>query len=869
MSALEGFSFTMAELAFKMYDAGLMPIAWYRVMREGKPTVLPPKHKEYFDSGERPPREIILKWFRSRKPECGIGLMTGKLSGNLEMLEFEGRGMDVFAAWCSYMVTHHPDLFEKVYSNGWVDISPSGGIHIYYRVDCEQLPVSTELVNIDGKVLAETRGRKGLAKVAPSGAHIGKHPPNAYKCLEFCGFENIPLITVEEQTILWKATGWTEPERVESTPSSASKASGEGLVPSAAKALKPIHWIQVLELAGWETAEFLTTDSFYVIKPNATDDGGHHGTVNYEGNDRLIVHSTATKLDSVDPNNGLHKTYDKFEVLVTYKFQGDKIKCAKWVLETYGKVPDYGKPAVVVNDRPFEELRDEIVTLMGEAQAESPSVFMRGGGMVMLTADERDNPIIREITLPSLRNFAADSVAFVQRRFNKEGEVWDVPSMPFRDVLESILSLPYDRLPFKPLRGITEVPIIHEDGSIRFEQGYDETSQLYFKSNLPLDTLSVPDDPSMEQVQAAVAVLEELFCDFPFVDKASRTNALAFLITGVIRKSIKGPTPMAVIDATGPAQGKSLIMDVAHRLITGREIEEKTYPEKEEELRKLLTGYFRKGSPLISFDNVRGAINSPVLEGVLTGTAWSDRLLGQNENVSLPAETTWAINGNGISLRGELSRRLYWIRIAARTNRPQNRDDFKIPNLKVHVLETRCTIIESILTLHRAWHVAGRPKPTGVPRLGSFENWCWTLGGILEVAGVKDFLGNAEEQLEANDYEVAEWEIFLQTLKEEMPKQFEASEVVRRIEADRMFEGMNDNASNTIDWRAIVPQELVNYLGRPGVAKRFGDAFATKVGRYWNDGGLRIEKIHKSPNSKKSHKWQIVVGTGDRSVPPS
>jgi hypothetical protein len=75
-------------------------------------------------------------------------------------------------------------------------------------------------------------------------------------------------------------------------------------------------------------------------------------------------------------------------------------------------------------------------------------------------------------------------------------------------------------------------------------------------------------------------------------------------------------------------------------------------------------------------------------------------------------------------------------------------------------MENQGQLITALLTMARAWYVAGCPKPN-TPKLGSFESWCDTIGGILQFAGITDFLGNQEKMYELSDVEGQEWEMFL------------------------------------------------------------------------------------------------------------
>jgi hypothetical protein len=90
-----------------------------------------------------------------------------------------------------------------------------------------------------------------------------------------------------------------------------------------------------------------------------------------------------------------------------------------------------------------------------------------------------------------------------------------------------------------------------------------------------------------------------------------------------------------------------------------------------------------------------------------------------------------------------MPRRCYRVRLDANAAQPWMRGGFKY-ELPAYAAENRGKVVAALLTMARAWIAAGRPKG-GNPVLGSFESWCKTIGGILEYAGLKGFLGNLQE----------------------------------------------------------------------------------------------------------------------------
>ena len=112
-----------------------------------------------------------------------------------------------------------------------------------------------------------------------------------------------------------------------------------------------------------------------------------------------------------------------------------------------------------------------------------------------------------------------------------------------------------------------------------------------------------------------------------------------------------------------------------------------------------------------------------------------------------------------------MSRRTVRIRLDAKVDRPwlRNPEDFRHPSLLEWVKQHRGELIWSALVLVQNWIAKGCPEPKGVPTLGMFERWSCVIGGILQSAGIRGFLGNLEDFYEQADSEGAELRRFVET----------------------------------------------------------------------------------------------------------
>jgi hypothetical protein len=138
-----------------------------------------------------PQERQVVEWFS--KPEDAICVVTGQVSGNLEMLDFD-RGGDRFEAWKEQIP---PELLARLV----IESSQSGGKHVIYR--CSE-PINGNMKLAmgfrDGAMvtLIETRGEGGLFLCAPTLGYS----------LEQGSLTEIPVLTPQEREILLE-TAWS------------------------------------------------------------------------------------------------------------------------------------------------------------------------------------------------------------------------------------------------------------------------------------------------------------------------------------------------------------------------------------------------------------------------------------------------------------------------------------------------------------------------------------------------------------------------------------------------------------------------------------------------------------------------------------
>lgn len=481
-----------------------------------------------------------------------------------------------------------------------------------------------------------------------------------------------------------------------------------------------------------------------------------------------------------------------------------------------------------------------------------PQVFSRSGRMVTVVRDEQDRRNLVELTEASLRGRLARSGFYY--KLNKNGE--RVECAPPLDVVRDLLSLPPAEWGLPPLEALTEAPFLRPNGTVCDLPGYDSETSLFYAPAAGLRLPPIPDAPMRDDVDVALDILDSAIGDFPFADAISKANALASMLTPIVRPAIEGPTPLALYDAPQAGTGKTLFAEVLAIVATGRAAETFSAPTDPEEWRKKITTALFTGASVVVIDNVIHRLEADSLCMALTATTIADRMFRTFDRIVLPVRCTWIATGNNIQLAGDMPRRCYCIRLDAKQSQPFRRTGFRHADLRGWVGEHRGELIAALLTIARYWYVQGRPEPKTLKPLGSFESWCRTIGGMLQAAGVEGFLGNADAMFEQSDAEALQWEAFLLALHDVFDgKPFRVSDVVDRLTIRDSQLLSDDNKC----LRQALPDFLADAADRTGgfFQRRLGRCFAERLGRRFGDSQVFLERGDEDRKSKVQ-RWRVL-----------
>jgi hypothetical protein len=336
-----------AETALAVLDAGF--------------AVIPPKEdgskrpdgpwRQYVDRA--PDRATVAQWYANGR--AGIGTICGAASGHLEMLELEGRAVDTGMLDALFDLADDNgagELLRRI-ADAYMETSPSGGVHLLYRVD-GGARANSKLArritdNGDIEVLIETRGQGGYTILAPTGGHV--HPTGGSWSALHGSIADIVTIAADERDVLHALCFELDEMPIAAPePESApierpwTATTGDSWFDTVVDDYNQrTTWAQVL--TGWTHSHRLG-DIDYWTRPGKDARHGHSATTNATGTDRLIAFSSALPA-GIEPWDGTGKatSYDRFSITAIVDHNGDRTAAAHTLNEQ-----GYGRPRGTATD---------------------------------------------------------------------------------------------------------------------------------------------------------------------------------------------------------------------------------------------------------------------------------------------------------------------------------------------------------------------------------------------------------------------------------------------------------------------------------------------------------------------------------------
>jgi putative DNA primase/helicase len=389
---------------------------------------------------------------------------------------------------------------------------------------------------------------------------------------------------------------------------------------------------------------------------------------------------------------------------------------------------------------------DRVIAEASKVIANAPEIYVRNCELVRVMQSDvpaKASYILRALGSPTIGKLPHSQLRTILTRdvrivgLNSKDEL--EPKHPPCWLVEGIASKgKWEGM--RTLVGLTDSPVIRQDGSIAACTGYDEQSGLYLALPPEVEGLTVAENPSRALCKSAADCLLRLISDMPIEDDAGRMAWLAGLLTSFGRDAFEGSSPIFFAVGNVPGSGKGLAVKVAAIIATGRDPGTTGYVRDSVEMGKRYASAALAGDRVLWLDDVEGTFGDASTCRTFTNLVLSERLLGTNEKPPLPMLATCWGTGNNVEFAGDVSRRVVPIRFVSLLAAPEGRADFKVPSLIAHVRDNRAKYVRAALTILRGFILAGRPLE-GVAEFGSFEGWRGLVAGAVRWATGVDPLG--------------------------------------------------------------------------------------------------------------------------------
>ena len=310
-----------------------------------------------------------------------------------------------------------------------------------------------------------------------------------------------------------------------------------------------------------------------------------------------------------------------------------------------------------------------------------------------------------------------------------------VPAYPSTRIVNQILEYTGEGASgIQPVTGVMAAPFLRLDGTVCDRPGYDEATGVFYD---PCGTVfpPMPEITPENAKRIATEALNRLarpFREFRFdtsekiagewslTQDRDRVAAISMFMAILAVHAVR-TSPGYLIEAPTFGSGKTLAAELPPMmligddpaLVNGTDMSTDTFSNDFDTALLAGRGY-------VVIDNVKGKVSGGKLLAMLTSKKISVRLYHTQRHVEVGDGMLLIITANNAEIDAEMARRLVRSRIDTGSERPNRIAHSFDP--RDEVIRDRGQIVTDVLTVMRAYVVAGRPKQAGVS-MGSFEDW--------------------------------------------------------------------------------------------------------------------------------------------------
>jgi hypothetical protein len=281
----------------------------------------------------------------------------------------------------------------------------------------------------------------------------------------------------------------------------------------------------------------------------------------------------------------------------------------------------------------------------------------------------------------------------------------------------------FEELPAISMVTRSAVLVEHEGKLLTLGPGYHSEGD----GILVLGMIEPPNVPLSEAVSSILALVN----DFKFATPADRPRAIANFIGPGIRMSgaLTGFATMNTVEANASQTGKGYLLECQRAVYDEPGV---TITKKDGGVGSLdesIGAALFTGKPFITFDNVKGLVNSQYLESTLTNrNGVRVRVPYRGEVTIDPKRTTLHLTSNGFEATVDLGNRSLITRLE---KQPEGFrfTEFAAGDLLAHIESNQAYFLGCVFAVIRDWYARGKPK---LPTTHSFREWVGTLDWIVQ-----------------------------------------------------------------------------------------------------------------------------------------
>jgi hypothetical protein len=288
-----------------------------------------------------------------------------------------------------------------------------------------------------------------------------------------------------------------------------------------------------------------------------------------------------------------------------------------------------------------------------------PELFNRNGLLVRLRVPETDEMVegtewkgdMPGTTMAKPADIMLCAERLVWMRNGKKGPYRVHPPRPF--VGDYIPQLGGEGA--RPLRGLTRLPHIDDNGSVHCFSGYDPETGLYNDKPIRID---IPPTVSRVEARQLADKLLYPFSQYTFKNpEHARAIVLAAIFT-ILERSHLPLAPMFIPRSAMAGTGKGKLGGALTELAFATAPAKVTWGGSPEEFEKRLAALLLQTPSAILIDNVNGRmIKGDLLESIITEGYADIRPLGHSEIIRVYNRAFLMLTGNNPIITGDMARR--------------------------------------------------------------------------------------------------------------------------------------------------------------------------------------------------------------------